>query len=296
MLLSAGILLALCIVPGSAGAEDTGTLRGVVTIVGQENLRDGEVVVSYSGTSQEAGNAAFNSSEPEYTLDLPPGAYSVYAWAPVFHPSSRISFTIDANRTTWVNLTVVRLEEVMGIVSTPGGEPVEDATVQLRYLNGTLLAATETDSEGRYRDSLDPGEYDLVVTKAGFEDETQRISVGPGQVVTLDVSLVPLPEEVDEGGLSTVTVGVLLFVIIAVCLSLMFVGRQARRLRLAKLEAEASRAREMACPACGALMPDGRTVCPGCGHVLQVRCSECGRSMDAGAVECPECGAPVEGS
>ena len=64
----------------------------------------------------------------------------------MFHNSARVPFTIVANETTWVNLTVVRQEEVLGTVSTPKGDPVEDAVGQF-LLDGTLEGATETDDE-----------------------------------------------------------------------------------------------------------------------------------------------------
>ena len=134
----------------SVAGEDMGTLMGDITIVGQENLRDGEVVVSFAGTDDEAGNTGFDSADPHYSIDLAPGDYTAYAWAPVFHNSDRVPFTIVVNETTWVNLTVVRQEEVLGTVSTPKGTPVEDAIVQF-LMDGTLVAATETDDEGAYR-------------------------------------------------------------------------------------------------------------------------------------------------
>ena len=128
-----GVLLLITIflvaLAATSVAGEDGTLEGDITIIGQESLRDGEVVVSFAGTDDEAGNTGFDSADPHYTIDLAPGDYTAYAWAPVFHNSDRVPFTIVANETTWLDLTVVRQEEVLGTVSTPKGAPVDDTIV-----------------------------------------------------------------------------------------------------------------------------------------------------------------------
>ncbi len=286
------LLITLCTIVAAAtsvAGEDTGTLRGDITIVGQTNLRDGEVVVSFAGTDDEAGNTFFDSTDPHYSIDLAPGDYTAYAWAPVFHNSARVPFTIVANGTTWVNLTVVRQEEVLGTVSTPEGDPVEDAVVQF-LLDGTLEGATETDDEGRFRDSLAPGTYELQITKADFHDILQQFTLDPGEVLNLTLEMEPVPKEETVEEFPVMTAMVLLFIVVATGLSIGMVMRQARRLRLAQMKAEAERTRDLACPECGGRVPEGDRKCPECDHVLQVRCEDCGRSMDMGTPECPECG------
>jgi RNA polymerase subunit RPABC4/transcription elongation factor Spt4 len=277
----------------SVTGEDTGTLMGDITIVGQENLRDGEVVVSFAGTDDEAGNTGFDSADPHYSIDLAPGDYTAYAWAPVFHNSDRVAFTIVANETTWVNLTVVRQEEVLGTVSTPKGAPVEDAIVQF-LMDGTLVAATETDDEGKFRDSLDPGNYEVNITKVDFKFLLEEFTIEPGEVVNLTLVMEPKPIEEAGEEFPVATVIVLLFIVIAAGLSIGLVVRQTRRLRMAQMKAEADRSRDLACPECGGVVPEGERKCPECDHVLQVRCEECGRSMDMGTAACPECGTVMD--
>ena len=295
-LLAVLLLITLCTIAAAAtsvAGEDTGTLRGDITIVGQDNLRDGEVVVSFAGTDDEAGNTGFDSADPHYSIDLAPGDYTVYAWAPVFHNSARVPFTMVANGTTWVNLTVVRQEEVLGTVSTPKGDPVEDAVVQF-LLDGTLEGATETDDEGRFRDSLAPGTYELMITKADFHDILQQFTLDPGEVLNLTLEMEPVPKEETVEEFPVLTAMVLLFIVVAAVLSVGMVMRQARRLRLAQMKAEAERTRDMACPECGGVVPEGESKCPECDHILQVRCEDCGRSMDKGTPECPECGTSMD--
>jgi hypothetical protein len=289
-LMALAILIALA---WSAAAEEgSGTVRGEVSIVGDDPISDGEVVVSLAGTNVSAGTASFSSGDPTYRIDLPPGPYTVYAWAKVYHNSDRVPFTVETNGTTWVNLTVVRIEEIIGTVEDPEGEPVPDAVLQFS-VEGTIVGTSTSDDQGRFRDLLDPGSYDLKVTKSTHHTLERQVNITPGQVLELVLVLEPVPVEEDEDPLPWFTLVIVLFVVAAVGLSIGHMMRQARKLRRAAIEAEAGRSRDMLCPECGATVPGERTRCPGCSYVFQVRCDECGRSMDAGTAECPECGHPV---
>jgi hypothetical protein len=291
-LLCIGLTALLTLTATAAAEEGDGTLRGVVTIVGQENLRDGEVVVSFNGTDDAAGTAMFDSDGPEYDLDLPPGDYDVYAWAPVFHNSDRVAFSIVPNETEWVNLTVVRIEEILGLVEDQGGEPVAGAVLQFT-VDGTIVSTSHSDDTGKFRELIDPGTYNVVVTKGGFHQEEVNITVEPGMVMDLVIDLEPVPVEDEEDEFPTVAAGVIVFIILVLGGSIGYMRRQARRVRLARERALAERTRDLECPECTARVPEGVTICPECNYVFQVRCSECGRSMDAGTADCPECGNPM---
>jgi hypothetical protein len=110
--LRAGLVLLLVsviwlVLAGGSGAEEgSGTLQGEITIVGQDPITDGELVVSFAGTNSAAATAMFSSDAPEYSIELAPGDYTVYAWAKVYHNSDRVPFTVETNGTSWVNLTV----------------------------------------------------------------------------------------------------------------------------------------------------------------------------------------------
>jgi len=280
------------LIPSGVLAEGTGTLRGVVTIVGQDDLRDGEVVVSPAGTNVSAGVDAFDSDDPEYELELPPGEYTVYAWGPVFHSSARVRFFIEANRTTWVNLTVVRMEEIVGTVTDGKGRPVEGALVRF-LVQGELVQSVPTGSSGRFRDNLYPANYTVEVTKSGYRPYREEVVLGQGQVVDLDITLEAIPPEEEDGGLSLTTLLVAVLILLMLGATFGYMGRQARMMRRAAAEAAAQRSRDMECPSCGALVPVERRTCPECNHVFQARCPECGRSVDEGTAWCPECGQPI---
>jgi predicted RNA-binding Zn-ribbon protein involved in translation (DUF1610 family) len=278
--------------PPTPGADEPGTLRGVITIVGEGNLRDGEVVVSYSGTSDLAGSASFDRASPEYSLQLPPGEYDVYAWAPVHHNSSRVQVTVSSNATTWLNLTVVRIEELIGNVTRPDGRPLSGVVFQL-YEGTSIQDSWQTDSGGKFRVLIDPGEYRLIAMKSGYVRLERSISVEPGQTSTVGLVMEPTPGDEEGEGFPLEAMLVLVFIMVAAGASLGYMARQARRVRMARMEAEANRVQDSECLECGARIPAGEGRCPSCGHMLSVRCNECGRSMDAGTEVCPECGNPM---
>ena len=293
-----GLLLVLgmftiIVLVGSVMAEDgNGTLRGTVTIVGDDPITDGELVVSVAGTNTSAATALFSSDAPSFEIPLVPDDYTVYAWAKVYHNSARTAFTIEANGTSWVNLTVVRIEEVIGTVSGPDGDRVPAAVLQFR-VSGTIVGTSTSDDNGQFRDLLEPGTYRVHVTKAGYHELVQNVTIAPGQVLQLDLVLEAVPDEEEDEEFPWYTLMIVVFVLMAMGLSWAYMMRQARKLRRAAREAEAARTRDMACPKCGKRVAEGVGKCPECSHVFQVRCDECGRSMDKGTEECPECGHPM---
>ena len=291
-LLLLGAVIAF-LLSGLASADgDAGRVRGVITIVGESQITDGEVVVSFAGTNSTAATALFSTAQPGFDLGLDPGEYTVYAWAKVYHNSPRTSFTVEANATTWVNLTVVRIEEIIGTVADADANPLGGAVMQFLQ-NGTILGTSTSDDQGRFRDLLDPGTYTMRVTKSGYQGKEMEVTVTEGQVLELDVTMEPVPVDDEGEPVPWMALVMTLFVFLALGGSIGYMMRQARRVRVAALEAEASRSRAMLCPECGAKMSEGTVRCPECSHVLQVRCDECGRAMDAGTPECPECGAAI---
>jgi len=287
------LMLLVLAVSATASGEGEGKLRGVVTIVGDDTISEGEVVVSFAGSNASAGTTDFSSADPAYSIDLPPGDYTVYAWAKVHHNSERTSFSVRENATTWVNLTVVRIEEILGAVTDPAGDPVGGAVLQFSR-GGTIVGTSTTDDQGRFRDLLDPGTYRLRVTKSAFYALERDVTISEGQVLELDLELDPIPPEEEEEAFPWYTLVIAVFVVMVAGLSVGHMNRQARRLRRAAAEAEAARSRDMLCPECGGSVPEGETRCPSCSYVFQVRCDECGRSMDAGTPVCPECGNPMD--
>lgn len=82
---------------------------------------------------------------------------------------------------------------VVGWVTTLDGYPVEGAFIQARSLGASGPPVPDiailSDSQGRYAWQLLPGTYELSVTAEGYRPATGRVTVKPGQVITLNFSL-----------------------------------------------------------------------------------------------------------
>jgi hypothetical protein len=248
-----------------SSAEETGDLRGEITIVGQESLRDGEVVVSLKGSDHAFDVAYYDSNNTSYSLELPPGEYNAYAWAPVFHASQRIGFNITVNTTTWLNLTVVRQEELLGEVEDEDGNALGDVVIQFLQ-DDRIVGTSQTNDQGLFRDTIDPGTYKLRITKRGYSSKELEVTIVDGEVKDLKVVLTEVPEdEEDEGPLAPgVIVGIV--IIVAFFATVSYLRLQVRRLRMAAAEAEALRSRDSVCLECGGLVPERVP-----GEVLRVR-------------------------
>jgi ribosomal protein L40E len=286
------VLLPLLAVPAVAAPPLTGTLSGTVEIVGSTELRDGEVVVTRAGSDEVVATAPFNSSEPEFMIELPFGTYTAYATAPVYHASPRFMVNISVLMVTRLNLTVVRIEEVIGHVNSTAGAPLEGVSVSFS-LNGSVSVTATTDAGGVFRKTIEPGNYTVRALKAGFGDVTSTVRVARGEVVRLDLVMEAAGGDDDDEGPSALLLGVVMFVLLSISLSFGFMSFQARRIRRAMEEAEARREKGAVCPECGADVPAGAAKCVRCGFHFQVRCARCGRLTDLKSAggECPSCGA-----
>lgn len=77
---------------------------------------------------------------------------------------------------------------VQGVATDAQGAAVAGSAVQLSGSGGKLTAAT--DAQGAFFfPRLTPGEYDVRVQQAGFEDWTSHITVWSGEAVSLNVTL-----------------------------------------------------------------------------------------------------------
>jgi len=75
---------------------------------------------------------------------------------------------------------------IAGVTKEVGGAILPGAAVTL-YQNGEAIANVMSDESGNYEfEFLELGDYEVVVSKAGFRDETQSISVTTLAIYTLD--------------------------------------------------------------------------------------------------------------
>lgn len=87
---------------------------------------------------------------------------------------------------------------IKGFVATPPATPgtppvpVENATVRLVRPNGTVIAVTHTNAEGKYGfPNVHPGPYRLQAFKEGVGHGVRHTFVHPGQTVIVPIGLHP---------------------------------------------------------------------------------------------------------
>jgi outer membrane receptor protein involved in Fe transport len=94
----------------------------------------------------------------------------------------------------WANTAVaqetVNYASVSGRVTDPSGAVVTGAQVTARQTQTNVIAAVETDGEGRFRFSyLRVGPYEFTIRKPGFADVTRRLTLTLAAAFDLPVSL-----------------------------------------------------------------------------------------------------------
>ncbi len=86
-------------------------------------------------------------------------------------------------------------ETVSGTITDSGGNAIDSATVYFNQ-SGSNVAKDTTDSNGAYSVSLSDGTYDVKVTKDGYQDTTDTITVS-GSDLTKDFTLTKEPSSSD---------------------------------------------------------------------------------------------------
>jgi len=166
----------------------TGSITGTV-----QDDQTGVGIANALVTLSPGGLSTITSSTGAFGFrNVPTGTYTVTGSATGYHVAST-GVTVTAGHNANVNLHLVSLTpsgSVQGTVkSSAAGKAVPGATVTLSP--GTL--AMVTDSTGYYGfPSVYPGTYTLTVTAAGYQPNSQTITVQSGHTVKVNVSLTPL--------------------------------------------------------------------------------------------------------
>ena len=70
------------------------------------------------------------------------------------------------------------------------GRAVPQASLQISKVQGGVVATSQTGTDGEYeKKGLEPGNYSLQVSKAGFQPESLFFTVDPGQSAELNLAL-----------------------------------------------------------------------------------------------------------
>ena len=77
-------------------------------------------------------------------------------------------------------------------VRAEDGRGASGASVEIMRAQGAVVVSSKTDAQGNYdRSELEPGNYTVKVSKAGFESETVFFTVEPGRTAELEIKLKP---------------------------------------------------------------------------------------------------------
>ena len=100
-------------------------------------------------------------------------------------------FRLVAFTALFAALASAQTASITGRVTDPGGATVPDATITAKSIDSGVSTNTRSNGEGYYTiNALQPGRYELTVTKAGFAPITQTgLELEVQQVARLDFAL-----------------------------------------------------------------------------------------------------------
>ncbi|CAN5227326.1 hypothetical protein BH23GEM2_BH23GEM2_14120 [soil metagenome] len=100
--------------------------------------------------------------------------------------------------------TQERAYQLGGVVTDAGREPLDDVEVTV-VEPGTLRRSTKTDARGRFDLGEFPaGAVSFRVRHLGYEQRTVQVQMGTGELPTsVEIALIPIPEELEEVYVST---------------------------------------------------------------------------------------------
>ncbi|MFS0766942.1 carboxypeptidase regulatory-like domain-containing protein [Peribacillus phoenicis] len=135
--------------------------------------------------------------------NLAPGTFTVVASAPNFGTALQGVTVVAAQELTGINLALqANPGSITGqVTNSSTAAPIAGATVAIRSLqgnSGAVVQSVNTDQFGKYlAQNLAPGVYSVTVTKSGFAQQTQTVTVASNQSAAANFALLP-----DTGSIS----------------------------------------------------------------------------------------------
>ncbi len=113
-------------------------------------------------------------------IEVQPGQHTVLATKAGYSPAQQ-SFTVASGETRTINLDLSPERATLNIFSVPSGASI--------YVNNQYRGTTQPSGL-----SLDvsPGTYTITAKLSNYQDSTTTITVGPGEVRRVDLTLVPV--------------------------------------------------------------------------------------------------------
>ena len=85
-----------------------------------------------------------------------------------------------------------------GHVSDQTGVPIRNAFIVVYSESGGVQPVLRSNGEGKFEVNLGPGFYDVLVGAVAFSPASKRIEVKTGAVVTIDQTLIPDSEHLQD--------------------------------------------------------------------------------------------------
>ncbi|MED4278752.1 carboxypeptidase regulatory-like domain-containing protein, partial [Priestia megaterium] len=174
---------------------DTGNISGVVSDTSGNPITGSNIFVRLFDENQLLIQSITALPNGTFTIsNLAPGSYSINAEAPNFGVNT-VSTIIVANQTTSVTIPLTPTPAtVTGQVSNQQTSTSLQGVSVTAVINGQVASNTVTDLNGNFQlTNLPPGEVTIIISTPNFATETQTLTLTPGETVSTDVSLTPLP-------------------------------------------------------------------------------------------------------
>jgi peptide/nickel transport system substrate-binding protein len=200
--------------------EDLAYLEGFV------KNPDGVAFVGATVAIESIGRLSLTDTAGHYNLSAEAGTYTVRV---TMRGCDNVSetVTLNASRTTWLNITLTSTvgSIALHVVDSVNGNPIEGAEVVVS--RGDFTQTIFTNDQGYNQlDNLAVGEYSVLVSADGFQDESTTAEVLVNEVTQVTVTL----ELSDEGGVGAgvfgIAAGVVLVIVIVAAALLMLRRKQ----------------------------------------------------------------------
>ncbi len=167
-----------------------GTIEGWV-----KDALTGQGIPNASVTVVELNATTYTNATGFYSIEVPPGTYTVVASAPGYQNQSTV-VTVDENQTVVLNFTLYPSANgtiVAHVYDNATQLAIEGALVKVIELNVTAV----TNASGVAEISVPAGNYSVEASAPGYQSQTiYGVLVGPNQYVHVEFYLQPLPPTV----------------------------------------------------------------------------------------------------
>lgn len=180
-----------------SGPGDPGTIEVAVV---DNSTGDGieAVVVEVVNESGPVENSTTDSIGT-VSADVSAGNYSLAIDHPDYHGTTVSDVRVNPSATTTVEVPLPERSsapsrghlkgEVLNVSSSPDS-PVDNASIDIRHLNGTPFDQVRTVPNGSYSTSLPPGTYNVSVSHSEFDEtDPTSVEIDPGATTWANASL-----------------------------------------------------------------------------------------------------------